>query len=240
MKRFIKIIGIVLCVIAIVTGCAKKSELKVEEGIVIESISDADLTYSWNNYKKLGTPSVDILSNNDNIATTFTGDYMLLTPGNVNKYVDIIFPEDMRYPNIDGKYNTDSDGKLYLDPKEFTIINSYTPYKDIQIHMIIANTKDDVQDIENCDIIYIDLIPTTYSKLTIPELEMNLTKDVDIRYAFFKKSDCKTELEDKILLQYSMRNGGLIFVFDKEGKFESLRIFSANSLEGYRYNNLLK
>jgi hypothetical protein len=38
-----------------------------------------------------------------------------------------------------------------------------------------------------------------------------------------------------------MNNSGVLFIFNKETeKFESLRIFSDNNLEGYRYNNLLK
>ena len=242
MRKFVKVFSLVLA-FSLLAACGnEKKEMKIDDGVVLQSISKVDPTYSWNNYKKLNNPTVKEFKNNKNLAVKITGNYMVLVPDSVESYVNILFPEELIYPNIDSKkYNTDSDGHLYLDPGEFTVIEKDSEYNDMKIKFVLANTKDDVQDIEKCEIIYMDLVPTVYSKLKIPELDMTLTDDVTDHYAFFKKADLISETDTDKILQYSMIDSGVLFIFNKEDdSFKSMRIFSSNNLEGYRYNSLLR
>lgn len=242
MKNYLKTLITILVVFGVSTSCFYETKNTTTEENVYKTINDIDETYEYVQYDKIGKSKFPKLNFKSNIAVRISGSYMMLLPNSLSTYKDILIPISLKSPKVINwdLLEVDSDHHIYLDPHTCTSFTNKTLCKDMEIKTVCANVKDDVQVLEDCDIIYTDFYPKTITGyVAMPEINFVINKETDINADFFQDPELKIETDNEIIFQYSIKNGGLLFVFDKSTEaFKFLRIFSNREIGSYRYISL--
>lgn len=217
---------------------SRKAKKEAEKNKEIVDILQIDNSYSLNKYDLL--EKSDMIVNSDNLVVRIPGEYMISIPDTLENYIGIVLPETLAYPNISASNTLDNDGRLYFDPGEFTTFTKRTAYDEIAMTVIAANTKDDLQTLEQCNINYIDFfIRKEGTKIELPEIGLKITKETNINDPFFKDASVVFETSGLDIIQYRFKNGGVLFMFDKlTGDFNTMRVFTNKQLDGYEYHKV--